>query len=59
MNNAVRNLQEHLELDSLSSWCVLVSTAEKLCRLINEDVTEQGKKVPGPEDLNSVVNRLE
>ncbi|XP_011916710.1 PREDICTED: centrosomal protein of 70 kDa isoform X5 [Cercocebus atys] len=41
MNNAVRNLQELLELDSSSSLCVLVSTVGKLCRLINEDVNEQ------------------
>ena len=51
MNNAVRNLQELLELDSSSSLYVLVSTVGKLCRLINEDVNEQVKQVLGPEDF--------
>nr|KAF6473581.1 centrosomal protein 70 [Rousettus aegyptiacus] len=51
MNNAVRNLQELLELDSSTSLCVLVSTVGKLCRLINEDMNEQVKRVLGPEDL--------
>jgi hypothetical protein len=37
--------------DSSSSLCVLVSTVGKLCRLINEDVSEQVKQVLGPEDL--------
>ncbi|XP_069329282.1 centrosomal protein of 70 kDa isoform X3 [Eulemur rufifrons] len=59
MNNAVRNLQELLELDSSSSLCVLVSTVGKLCRLINEDVNEQVKQVLGPEDLQSIINKLE
>ncbi|XP_021562353.1 centrosomal protein of 70 kDa isoform X3 [Carlito syrichta] len=59
MNNAVRNLQELLGLDSSSSLCVLVSTVGKLCRLINEDVTEQVKQVLGPEDLQSIINKLE
>lgn len=59
MSNAVRNLQELLELDSSSSLCVLVSTVGKLCRLINEDVNEQVKQVLGPEDLQSIINRLE
>ncbi|XP_021104852.1 centrosomal protein of 70 kDa isoform X6 [Heterocephalus glaber] len=59
MNNAVRNLQELLELDSSSSLCVLVSTVGKLCRLINEDVSEQVKQVLGPEDLQSIINKLE
>ncbi|XP_003476561.2 centrosomal protein of 70 kDa isoform X2 [Cavia porcellus] len=59
MNNAVRNLQELLELDSSSSLCVLVSTVGKLCRLINEDVNEQVKQVLGPEDLQSIISRLE
>ncbi|XP_057595550.1 centrosomal protein of 70 kDa isoform X2 [Hippopotamus amphibius kiboko] len=51
MNNAVRNLQELLELDRSTSLCVLVSTVEKLCRLVNEDVNEQVMQVLGPEDL--------
>ncbi|KAB0405453.1 hypothetical protein E2I00_004795, partial [Balaenoptera physalus] len=51
VNNAVRNLQELLELDSSSSLCVLVSTVGKLCRLVNEDVNEQVMQVLGPEDL--------
>uniref|UniRef100_A0A8C2V009 Centrosomal protein of 70 kDa n=1 Tax=Chinchilla lanigera TaxID=34839 RepID=A0A8C2V009_CHILA len=59
MSNAVRNLQELLELDSSSSLCMLVSTVGKLCRLINEDVNEQVKQVLGPEDLQSIINRLE
>ncbi|XP_041533143.1 centrosomal protein of 70 kDa [Microtus oregoni] len=59
MNNAVRNLQELLELDSSSSLCVLVSTVGKLCKIINEDVNEQIKQVLGPEDLQSIINKLE
>ncbi|XP_011916702.1 PREDICTED: centrosomal protein of 70 kDa isoform X1 [Cercocebus atys] len=59
MNNAVRNLQELLELDSSSSLCVLVSTVGKLCRLINEDVNEQIMQVLGPEDLQSIIYKLE
>ncbi|XP_073915282.1 centrosomal protein of 70 kDa isoform X4 [Castor canadensis] len=59
MSNAIRNLQELLELDSSSSLCVLVSTVGKLCRLINEDVSEQVKQVLGPEDLQSIINKLE
>ncbi|XP_047591858.1 centrosomal protein of 70 kDa isoform X2 [Lutra lutra] len=59
MNNAVRNLQELLELDSSSSLCVLVNTVGKLCKLINEDVNEQVMQVLGPEDLQSIINKLE
>nr|KAF6473591.1 centrosomal protein 70 [Rousettus aegyptiacus] len=59
MNNAVRNLQELLELDSSTSLCVLVSTVGKLCRLINEDMNEQVKRVLGPEDLQSIIIKLE
>lgn len=59
MNNAVRNLQELLELDSSSSLCVLVSTVGKLCKIINEDVNEQIKQVLGPEDLQSIITKLE
>ncbi|XP_039074135.1 centrosomal protein of 70 kDa isoform X2 [Hyaena hyaena] len=59
MNNAVRNLQELLELDSSTSLCVLVSTVGKLCRLINEDVTEQVMQVLGTEDLQSIISKLE
>ncbi|XP_036995316.2 centrosomal protein of 70 kDa [Artibeus jamaicensis] len=59
VNNAVRNLQELLELDSSSSLCVLVSTVGKLCRLINEDVNEQVMQVLGPEDLQSIIIKLE
>lgn len=59
MSNAVRNLQELLELDSSSSLCVLVSTVGKLCRLINEDVSEQVTRVLGPEDLQSIIIKLE
>ncbi|XP_016831126.1 centrosomal protein of 70 kDa isoform X3 [Cricetulus griseus] len=59
MNNAVRNLQELLELDSSSSLCVVVSTVGKLCKIINEDVNDQVKQVLGPEDLQSIINKLE
>ncbi|KAF6312637.1 centrosomal protein 70 [Rhinolophus ferrumequinum] len=59
MKNAVRNLQELLELDSSSSLCVVVSTVGKLCRLINEDVNEQVMRVLGPEDLQSIIIKLE
>ncbi|XP_004762476.1 centrosomal protein of 70 kDa isoform X1 [Mustela putorius furo] len=59
MNNAVRNLQELLELDSSSSLCVLVNTVGKLCKLINENVNEQVMQVLGPEDLQSIINKLE
>uniref|UniRef100_A0ABI7YEU2 Centrosomal protein of 70 kDa n=3 Tax=Felidae TaxID=9681 RepID=A0ABI7YEU2_FELCA len=59
MNNAVRNLQELLELDSSTSLCVLVSTVGKLCRLINENMNEQVMQVLGPEDLQSIINKLE
>ncbi|XP_059955608.1 centrosomal protein of 70 kDa isoform X3 [Mesoplodon densirostris] len=59
VNNAVRNLQELLELDSSSSLCVLVSRVGKLCRLVNEDVNEQVMQVLGPEDLQSIINKLE
>ncbi|XP_050996548.1 centrosomal protein of 70 kDa-like [Acomys russatus] len=59
MNNAVRNLQELLELDSSSSLCVVVSTVGKLCKVINEDVNEQIKQILGPEDLQSIINKLE
>ncbi|XP_028725815.1 centrosomal protein of 70 kDa isoform X1 [Peromyscus leucopus] len=59
MNNAVRNLQELLELDSSSSLCVVVSTVGKLCKIINEDVNKQVKQVLGPEDLQSIINKLE
>ncbi|XP_065798963.1 centrosomal protein of 70 kDa isoform X2 [Muntiacus reevesi] len=59
LNNAVRNLQELLELDSSSSLCVLVSTVGKLCKLINEDVNEKIMQVLGPEDLQSIIRKLE
>lgn len=59
MHNAVRNLQELLELDGSSSLCVLVSTVGRLCRLVNEDVNEQVKQVLGPEDLQSIIKKLE
>lgn len=59
LNNAVRNIQELLELDSSSSLCVLVSTVGKLCRLINEDMNEQVMQVLGPEDLQSIIIKLQ
>ncbi|KAM6222940.1 centrosomal protein of 70 kDa [Rhynchocyon petersi] len=59
MSNAVRNLQELLELDSSTSLYVLVSTVGKLCQLINNGVSEQVKQVLGPEDLQSIISKLE
>ncbi|CAK6435621.1 unnamed protein product [Pipistrellus nathusii] len=59
LNSAVRNLQELLGLDSSSSLCVLVSTVGKLCRLINEDMNEQVMQVLGPEDLQSIIIKLQ
>ncbi|KAK2507251.1 hypothetical protein MC885_008461 [Smutsia gigantea] len=59
VNNAVRNLQELLGLDRSSSLCVLVSTVGKLCRLINEDMNAQVMQVLGPEDLQSIIKKLE
>ncbi|XP_008846677.1 centrosomal protein of 70 kDa [Nannospalax galili] len=59
INNAVRNLQELLELDSSSSLCVVVSTVGKLCKMINEGLNEQVKQVLGPEALQSIINKLE
>lgn len=59
LNSAVRNLQELLDLDSSSSLCVLVSTVGKLCRLINEDMNEQVMQVLGPEDLQSIIIKLQ
>ncbi|KAM9187788.1 centrosomal protein of 70 kDa isoform 4-T6 [Dugong dugon] len=59
MTNAVRNLQELLELDSSTSLYVLVSTVGKLCRLIIEGVNEQVKQLLGPEELQSIINKLE
>ncbi|XP_037700027.1 centrosomal protein of 70 kDa isoform X4 [Choloepus didactylus] len=59
MNNAVRNLQELLELDSSTSLYVVVNTVGKLCRLIKEGVNEQVKQVLAPEDLQSIIDKLE
>lgn len=59
LNSAVRNLQELLELDSSSSLFVLVSTVGKLCRLINEDMNKQVMQVLGPEDLQSIIIKLQ
>ncbi|KAM9601620.1 centrosomal protein of 70 kDa isoform 11-T15 [Trichechus inunguis] len=59
MTNAVRNLQELLELDSSTSLYVLVSTVGKLCRLIIDGVNEQVKQLLGPEELQSIINKLE
>ncbi|XP_060241432.1 centrosomal protein of 70 kDa isoform X1 [Meriones unguiculatus] len=59
MNNAMRNIQELLELDSSSSLYMVVSTVGKLCKIIKEEVNEQVKKVLGPEDLQSIINKLE
>lgn len=38
---------------------MLVSTVGKLCRLINEDVNEKIMQVLGPEDLQSIIRKLE
>ncbi|XP_060052416.1 centrosomal protein of 70 kDa isoform X2 [Erinaceus europaeus] len=59
MSNAVRNLQELLELDNSTSLCVLVSTVGKLCSMLNEDINEQVMQVLGPEDLESIIKKLE
>ncbi|KAM4821626.1 centrosomal protein of 70 kDa isoform 2-T3 [Thomomys bottae] len=59
MSNAVRNLQELLNLDSSSSLCVLVSTVGRLCQLIQEDMNDQVTRVLGPEDLESIISKLE
>ncbi|XP_004712176.1 centrosomal protein of 70 kDa isoform X1 [Echinops telfairi] len=59
MNNAVRHLQELLELDSCTSVYVLVNAVGKLCRLVNKGVSEQVKQILGPEDLQSIINKLE
>lgn len=59
LNSAVRNLQELLGLDNSSSLCVLVSTVGKLCRLINEDMNEQVVQVLGPQDLQSIICKLQ
>ncbi|XP_075402965.1 centrosomal protein of 70 kDa [Tenrec ecaudatus] len=59
MNSAVRHLQELLELDSCTSLYVLVNAVGKLCRLVNKGVNEQVKQILGPEDLPSIINKLE
>ncbi|XP_006883453.1 PREDICTED: centrosomal protein of 70 kDa [Elephantulus edwardii] len=59
MSNAVRNIRELLELDSSASLYVLVSTVGKLCRLVDKGVSDQVKQVLGPEDLQSIISKLE
>lgn len=38
---------------------MVVSTVGKLCEIINKDVSEQVKQVLGPEDLQSIIKKLE
>ncbi|XP_004603000.2 centrosomal protein of 70 kDa isoform X1 [Sorex araneus] len=59
LNNVVRYLQELLELDNSSSLYVLVDTVGKLCRLVNEGIKDQVVQVLGPEDVQSIIHKLE
>ncbi|KAM4669422.1 centrosomal protein of 70 kDa isoform 3-T3 [Amazona ochrocephala] len=59
MTNAMRNLQELLELDSSAPPTVVVNTVGKLCDIINENVTEQVQQLLGTQDIHSIINKLE
>ncbi|XP_057286072.1 centrosomal protein of 70 kDa isoform X2 [Pezoporus wallicus] len=59
MTNAMRNLQELLELDSSAPPTVVVDTVGKLCDIINEDVTEPVQQLLGTQDVHSIINKLE
>ncbi|KAM4669421.1 centrosomal protein of 70 kDa isoform 2-T2 [Amazona ochrocephala] len=52
MTNAMRNLQELLELDSSAPPTVVVNTVGKLCDIINENVTEQVQQLLGTQDIH-------
>ncbi|XP_056352660.1 centrosomal protein of 70 kDa isoform X2 [Oenanthe melanoleuca] len=59
MTNAMRNLQELLELDSSAPPTVVVDTVGKLCDIINKNVTEQVQQLLGTQDIHSIINKLE
>uniref|UniRef100_A0A8V0Z882 Centrosomal protein of 70 kDa n=1 Tax=Gallus gallus TaxID=9031 RepID=A0A8V0Z882_CHICK len=59
LTNAMRNLQELLELDSSVPPTVVVDTVGKLCDIINENVTEQLQRLLGTQDIHSIINKLE
>nr|XP_009675510.1 PREDICTED: centrosomal protein of 70 kDa isoform X4 [Struthio camelus australis] len=59
MTNAMRNLQELLELDSSAPPTVVVDTVGKLCDIINENVTEQVQQLLGTQDIHSIIRKLE
>ncbi|XP_030909177.2 centrosomal protein of 70 kDa isoform X2 [Melopsittacus undulatus] len=59
MTNAMRNLQELLELGSSAPPTVVVDTVGKLCDIINKDVTKQVQQLLGTQDIHSIINKLE
>ncbi|NXX67549.1 CEP70 protein, partial [Spizella passerina] len=59
MTNAMRNLQELLELDSSAPPTVVVNTVGKLCDIINKNVTEQVQQLLGTQDIHGIINKLE
>ncbi|XP_072197347.1 centrosomal protein of 70 kDa [Excalfactoria chinensis] len=59
LTNAMRNLHELLELDSSAPPTVVVDTVGKLCDIINENVTEQLRRLLGTQDIHSIINKLE
>ncbi|NXH18623.1 CEP70 protein, partial [Bucco capensis] len=59
MTNAMRNLHELLALDSSVPPTVVVDTVEKLCDIINKNVTEQVQQLLGTQDIDSIINKLE
>ncbi|XP_059708614.1 centrosomal protein of 70 kDa isoform X3 [Haemorhous mexicanus] len=59
MTNAMRNLQELLELDSSAPPTVVVNTVGKLCDIINKNVTEQVQQLLGTQDIHSIISKLE
>ncbi|NWI93208.1 CEP70 protein, partial [Pitta sordida] len=59
MTNAMRNLQELLELDSSAPPAVVVDTVGKLCDIINKNTTEQVQQLLGTQDIHSIIDKLE
>ncbi|XP_015724149.1 centrosomal protein of 70 kDa isoform X2 [Coturnix japonica] len=70
LTNAMRNLHELLELDSSAPPTMVVDTVGKLCDIINENVTEQLRRLLGTQDIHSfavtvllsnlsIINKLE
>ncbi|KFV39400.1 Centrosomal protein of 70 kDa, partial [Tyto alba] len=59
MTNAMRNLQELLELDTSAPPTVVVDTVGKLCDIINENVTEQVQQLLGTQDIHSIIKKLQ